>query len=195
MGRVFDSQHSHEFAVSHRFNGSHRSKGFTLIELLVVIAIIGILSSVVLTNLNNTRQKARDVKRISDILQLKLALTLYFDANGGKYPGTLASGASGLAPIYIPTIPAPPGGVSGVTAYAYVPLDAGGGTCNSYHLGTALEVSANSVLTSDSDAAAGTPASAVNCNNTGTPASSDFNGASVLCNATAGSDQCYDVTP
>ncbi|MDE1975431.1 MAG: type II secretion system protein [Patescibacteria group bacterium] len=54
-------------------------KGFTLIELLVVIAIIGILSGIILTNLSSARAKARDAQRISDIGQLQLALSLYYD--------------------------------------------------------------------------------------------------------------------
>ncbi len=37
-------------------------KGFTLIELLIVIAIIGVLSSVVLANLSQSRNKARLAK-------------------------------------------------------------------------------------------------------------------------------------
>lgn len=188
LRRFKGSRYSHELA------DSHRSAGFTLIELLVVIAIVGILSSIVLTNLNGSRQKARDVKRVSDIKQLQLALALYFDANDGKYPITLASGgATELAPIYIPVIPTPP---SGAASYVYVPIAVGGAYCNSYHLGTVLEVSGNSVLTSDSDAAAGTVAAADKCGGTGSVPSSDFHGSTALCSGTtAGTDQCFDVTP
>ncbi|KKU67541.1 MAG: hypothetical protein UX89_C0014G0011 [Parcubacteria group bacterium GW2011_GWA2_47_16] len=168
------------------------SRAFTLIELLVVIAIIGILSSIILTNLNGSRQKARDVKRVSDVKQLQLALALYYDANDGKYPTVLAT----LATTYIPAVPTPPGGVSGASAnYVYVPIAVGGAYCNSYHLGTALEVAGNSVLTSDSDVAAGIVAAADKCGGTGSVPAADFTGLSVLCDATAGSDQCFDVTP
>jgi prepilin-type N-terminal cleavage/methylation domain-containing protein len=53
------------------------NKGFTLIELLVVIAIIGVLSSIVMSSINNARSKARDTIRISEMLQIKNALELY----------------------------------------------------------------------------------------------------------------------
>lgn len=69
------------------YNFNMLKKGFTLIELLVVIAIVALLSSVVLASVSNARMKARDVKRISDFRQIKIALELYFDANG-YYPKT-----------------------------------------------------------------------------------------------------------
>jgi type II secretion system protein G len=62
-------------------------KGFTLIELLVVIAIIGLLASVVLVALNQTRQKARITQRLANLAQLKKALELYYDDNK-NYPYT-----------------------------------------------------------------------------------------------------------
>ncbi|MCK9352427.1 MAG: type II secretion system protein [Candidatus Paceibacterota bacterium] len=57
----------------------HLSKGFTLIELLTVIAIIGLLSAIVVTSLTSARLKARDARRLNDVMQVKMALDLYFD--------------------------------------------------------------------------------------------------------------------
>lgn len=60
-------------------------KGFTLVELLVVIAIIGLLSTIVMVSLNKARAKARDAKRVESLEQLRLALEMYYNANG-SYP-------------------------------------------------------------------------------------------------------------
>jgi len=53
--------------------------GFTLIELLVVIAIIGILTAIVTANFAQSKAKARDAKRVSDLAQIQLTLELAFD--------------------------------------------------------------------------------------------------------------------
>ncbi len=181
---------------------NYRIKGFTLIELLVVVAIVGILSSVILANLNGSRQKARDTKRIADVKSLQLALELYKDVNGGKYPGTLASGdQTELVPTYISSIPTPPVGVTGVTAYTYVPLNINGGTCNGYHLGAALEVVSSTVLRDDSDASAGSvavsgcggaqaPGGTVDFSGLGQPKCTDAAGTS----QPGGTEACFDVT-
>jgi prepilin-type N-terminal cleavage/methylation domain-containing protein len=97
--------------------------GFTLIELLVVIAIIGILASIVLASLNTARKKSRDVRRVADLDQIRLANELFFDSNGGRYAGTLAAlsaaDSCGTGNKCIAITPVPPTGVSGVSAYGY----------------------------------------------------------------------------
>ncbi|WKZ24962.1 MAG: FISUMP domain-containing protein [Patescibacteria group bacterium] len=66
-------------------------KAFTLIELLVVIAIIGILSTLVVVALGNSRTSARDAKRLNDLKAMANALELYY-ADNNEYPSSITPG-------------------------------------------------------------------------------------------------------
>lgn len=87
----------------------YNNKAFTLIELLVVIAIIGILSTLVIVSLGNSRAGARDAKRLNDLKAIGNALELYF-ADNNQYPLSLTPGgsleANGI--VYINKIPENP---------------------------------------------------------------------------------------
>jgi len=91
-------------------------KGFTLIELLVVIAIIGILASIVLVSLNDARNKGYDTEIKSELQQVRNAMEMCYDNNGGTYTGCAVP--AGLTPptcstdagaVYSLTISAAPG--------------------------------------------------------------------------------------
>lgn len=121
------------------FYSKRGERGFTLIELLVVIAIIGILATIVLVSLNTARQKARDVRRISDMRQVALALEMYYDDNTA-YPGNTAlvnewadMETAIEAGGYITSVPADPSG----GAYQYYISTAA--SPQNYVLGATLE--------------------------------------------------------
>jgi prepilin-type N-terminal cleavage/methylation domain-containing protein len=147
-------------------NSKENSKGFTLIELLVVIAIIGILASIILASLSTAQAKGRDARRISDIKQIQLALSLYYDANN-YYPVSIYGNPSPLVQGgYISVMPYDPKGTGCATGsestgcYTYIGLCPLGGVCsaasiNSYHLGTSLESPTNNSLSNAADVCPG----------------------------------------
>jgi prepilin-type N-terminal cleavage/methylation domain-containing protein len=117
---------------------------FTLIELLLVIAIIGLLAAVVTANFSASSMQARDAERQADIRMLQQAIEAYKNREG-RYPeqcavGGQPSGAGfwsgqlgtsyecddgtgqyivGLAPGYIPVLPADKKLNGGTSGYVY----------------------------------------------------------------------------
>jgi len=73
------------------FNFSPKRKiltGFTLIELLVVIFIIGVLSSISATYIMTARNKAKDTRAVSDMVQIRIeAEKYYLDQTPNSYLG------------------------------------------------------------------------------------------------------------
>lgn len=78
------------------FSSFRRKKGFTLLELIVVISIIGFILAIALSSLNEARKKSRDSFRLSQLVQLRSALQLYFSTNGA-FPLQSGSWASSEA--------------------------------------------------------------------------------------------------
>lgn len=64
-----------------------RNSGFTLIELLVAMGIVAVLTGMAAFNFNQSRVRARDVQRKSDISHLQKAMELFKnDSTTGSYP-------------------------------------------------------------------------------------------------------------
>ena len=63
-------------------------RGFTLIELLVVIAIISILAAMLFPVFATARAKGRQVSCLSNLRQIGMAMTLYYQDYNGLYPAS-----------------------------------------------------------------------------------------------------------
>ncbi|MEK7157729.1 MAG: type II secretion system protein [Patescibacteria group bacterium] len=114
------------------------NQGFTVMELLVVMAVVGILYTVVMSSVGDSRAKGRDSKRVADLSLIQLALEGYYDDPvNKKYPTTLDD-ANLAGPI--------PKDPHTNLDYAYVCIN----SCQSYHLGATLEKN-NTVLSEDED--------------------------------------------
>ncbi len=64
-----------------------RQRGFTLIELMVVIVILGILATLIVPNIMDTPDEAKQAKAKVDITALETALKMY-KLHNGSYPTT-----------------------------------------------------------------------------------------------------------
>lgn len=100
-------------------------KGFTLIELLVVISLIGILSTLVVANMNSARERARDGQRKSDLRNIQTGLRLYYN-DSNDYPATAGmpwgspwTGTGGAT--YMNILPKDPLSPTQDYVYTYVP--------------------------------------------------------------------------
>jgi general secretion pathway protein G len=65
-----------------------RGRGFSLMELMVVIAILGILATLVVTNVIPYLMKGRQTKVKADIGTIKAAITSYY-AQNNRLPDTI----------------------------------------------------------------------------------------------------------
>jgi len=63
-----------------------KSGGFSLIELLIVITIIGLLSTIILSSVSNSRARAYDSKIKQQLSSFRTAAEIYFINQGGYGP-------------------------------------------------------------------------------------------------------------
>ena len=77
---------------------AERWRGFTLIELLVVIAIIAILAGLLLPALARAKDKAHDIRCVSNLKQLGVAVFMYADEHDSRLPAAEPLSASPVNP-------------------------------------------------------------------------------------------------
>jgi type II secretory pathway pseudopilin PulG len=169
----------------------------------VVVAIIGILSIFVIAGLAGARKSGRDAKRISDIKNIQLALTLYYH-DTGHYPCSVyqdITNPTHCAPgfsTYMSTVPRDPS-----NSYYFYSIYNNGESpnCNStnppvmYHLGAALEIDTSSAILYDDEDWNPTGNACDQGENSSFNTGFEFFGSSFGCSLSGNTpDTCYDFT-
>jgi general secretion pathway protein G len=122
---------------------TRKSKGFTMIELLVSVTIIAVLTVIGAVSYSSVNKRSRDVKRKSDLEQIRSALEMYRSDQAeypnagltvGSFTNTTAL-ASFTVPSYMPSVPSDP---NADKSYYYQPI-ATTGVYNSYCICAKLE--------------------------------------------------------
>jgi type II secretory pathway pseudopilin PulG len=71
------------------YPSSRQKTGFTIVEIMVVIGVLTLLFGVVFMSIADARAKSRDRKRIADLAQIELALSLYVEKNYAQDGGQI----------------------------------------------------------------------------------------------------------
>ncbi len=117
-------------------------KGFSLMELLVAISIIAILTAVGVVSYGSINKRSRDVRRKSDLEQIRSALELY-RADNGFYPAACGASWSDISCLktalvdasYLSNLPTDPKGAS----YRFKASNPSAGQYYGYCLETTVE--------------------------------------------------------
>lgn len=72
-----------------------RNHAFTLIELLVVITIIAILGSLAMSQFTNAQKTANQMKGVSNVKQIIIAMKQFAGANNSQYPDQFGGNGQG----------------------------------------------------------------------------------------------------
>ncbi|HEU0085758.1 MAG TPA: type II secretion system protein [Candidatus Paceibacterota bacterium] len=78
----------------------YSKKGFTLIELLVVVAIVGILASVTLGYLGDSRKKGVKTAVISNLSTVRAVSNIFYINNNGFLPSGGSTFGIATCPVY-----------------------------------------------------------------------------------------------
>ena len=74
--------------------------GFTLIELLIVIGIIGVMSTIVIMNMNSARLKAVDARIKTELSSIRRAAAIYYDGAGAETYGGNANSCNANSSMF-----------------------------------------------------------------------------------------------